>query len=157
MAFSLGSLTSCGGRLGGGADVGQAAPSFKLKDLDGREIALEQFRGKIVLIDFWATWCGPCRMTMPVVEKLSKEYPDDLVLLAVNLQESVGEVRQYLEQQGLQSQVLLDEGGDVSIAYGADAIPMQFLIDRDGVVRNVLTGFSPSMASKLRSQIEQLR
>ena len=72
---------------GAAVQIGQAAPQFKLPDLKGREFALDQYRGKIVLLDFWATWCGPCRMTMPLLEKLQHEFPDDLTLLAINLQD----------------------------------------------------------------------
>lgn len=157
MAFFLGWSISCGYRPESPVDIGAPAPSFQLEDLNGQKISLEQFRGKIVLLDFWATWCEPCRMTMPVVERLSKEYPNDLVLLAVNLMETPKEIEEYTVEQGLQSKVLLDKNGDVGRIYGAESIPLQFLIDRDGVVRNIQAGFSPSMASKLRSQIEPLR
>ncbi|MDR0842324.1 MAG: TlpA family protein disulfide reductase [Acidobacteriota bacterium] len=155
MVFSFGMLSSCGRQSG--SLIGNPAPSFKLQDVEGQEVSLEQFRGKIVLLDFWATWCEPCRMTMPVVEKLSKEYPDDLVLLAVNLQETRDDVAPYVAEQGIHSRVLLDEQGTVGGAYGTEVIPMQFLIDREGIVRDIKAGFAPSMAAQLRSQIEQLR
>ena len=157
LVFSLGVLSSCVYYPEAAVNIGQMAPSFKLPDLEGGEISLEKFKGKIVLLDFWATWCGPCRMTMPVVEKLSKEYPNDMVLLAVNMHESKNVVEKYAFEQALVSQILLDEEGTVSAAYGARAIPMQFLIDRSGVVRHIQTGYSSRMAAQMRAQIEQLR
>jgi len=157
MAFFLGALSSCVYYSGDIIDIGQPAPPFILSDIDGREISLDEFKGKIVLLDFWATWCSPCQMTMPVVEKLSKEYPNDMVLLAVNLQEPKGVVEKYAFEQALISQILLDEQGTVSAAYGAKAIPMQFLIDRSGIVRHIQTGYNSRMASQMRAQIEQLR
>jgi thiol-disulfide isomerase/thioredoxin len=138
-------------------NIGQTAPLFKLSDLDGREISLENFKGKIVLLDFWATWCAPCRMTMPVIEKLAKEYPDDMVVLAVNLHESKDAVEKYAFEHAISTQILLDEEGMVSATYGAYAIPMNFLIDRSGVVRHIQTGYGSNMASRMRAQIEQLR
>ena len=153
----MGWSVSCGYRPESLVDIGVSAPSFQLEDLNGQDISLEQFRGKIVLLDFWATWCEPCRMTMPVVERLSREYSNDVVLLAVNLMETQKEVERYVAEEGIQSHVLLDKNGSVGRIYGAESIPMQFLIDRDGIVRNIQMGFSSSMASKLRSQIEPLR
>ena len=138
-------------------EIGSAAPVFKLPDLSGREVSLDQFRGKIVMLDFWATWCGPCRMTMPLVERLQKEYPQNVVLLAINLEETKEVVREYMRQQNLGSQVLLDEQGSVGKTYGTDAIPMQVLIDKTGIVRDIKTGFSPSMVPQLRAEIERLR
>jgi len=155
--FSLGMLASCIYSPEAVVNVGQPAPYFKLPALDGREISLEEFKGKIVLLDFWATWCTPCRMTMPVVEKLSKEYSDDMVLLAVNMQETKDVVERYAFEQAINSQVLLDKEGEVSVTYGAYAIPMQFLIDRSGIVRHIQTGYGPNMASQMRAHIESLR
>ena len=138
-------------------EIGRAAPSFKLPDLNGNQVSLAQYKGKLVMLDFWATWCGPCRMTMPLLENLQKEYPNKMVLLAINLQESPKDVREYVRQQNLNSEVLLDESGSVGETYGTGSIPMQVLIDKEGIVRHIQIGFSPRMTSQLRAQIEQLR
>ena len=155
--FCFGALSSCIYSPEATVNIGHPAPYFKLPDMDGREISLENFNGKIVLLDFWATWCSPCRMTMPVVEKLSKEYPDDMVLLAVNLREPKDVVEKYAFEQAINAQILFDEEGTVSATYGAYAIPMQFLIDRSGIVRHIQTGYGANMASRMRAQIESLR
>jgi len=157
LTFFIGMLSSCIYSPETAVNIGQPAPSFKLRDLDGREISLEEYKGKIVLVDFWATWCSPCRMTMPVVENLSREYSDEMVVLAVNLRESKDVIGKYAFEQAISSQILLDKEGTVSTSYGAYAIPMQFLIDRSGIVRHIQTGYSSNMASKMRAQIESLR
>jgi thiol-disulfide isomerase/thioredoxin len=157
LVFCIGAFSSCIYRPEMIVNIGQTAPSFELPDLNGQEISLEEFRGKIVLLDFWATWCALCRTTMPTLERLSKEYPNDVALLAINLQESRDVIERYVIEQALSLQILLDEEGTVGTAYGAYAIPMQFLIDRSGVVRHVQTGYSPNTASQMRAQIEQLR
>ena len=141
-----------------GVQVGQPAPNFKIPDLYGHEISLDQYKGKVVLLDFWATWCGPCRMALPVVERLQKEFPSTLILLAINLQDRKEEITDFIYKLGLTSQVLMDENGSVGQAYGAASIPMEVLIDKQGVVRFVQMGFDPrSTISRLRAEIEQLR
>jgi thiol-disulfide isomerase/thioredoxin len=154
LALSL-LISGCGRRET--LEVGKLAPQFSLPDLDGKQISLEQYKGKVVLLDFWATWCGPCRMTMPVLEKLQKEYTDSLVLLAINLQEPRDQVRNYMQQQGLKSHVVLDEKGSLGEVYGTEAIPMQVLIDKEGIVRDVKTGFSPRLEQQLRQRIQQYK
>jgi thiol-disulfide isomerase/thioredoxin len=138
-------------------EVGSPAPNFKLRNLEGREITLDQFKGKVVLLDFWATWCGPCRMTMPLVERLQKEFPNNMVLLAINLQESASVVKDYVREQGINSEVLLDEDGAVGSAYGAEAIPLQVLIDKEGKLRRVQTGIGPGTINQLRAEIQRLQ
>ncbi len=137
-------------------EIDRTAPGFKLPDLKGREFSLDQYKGKVVLLDFWATWCSPCRMTMPLLEKLQEEYRGNVALLAINLQEPKDIVRDYVRRQNLSSQVLLDEEGTVAEVYGARSIPMQILIDRKGIVRYVQLGFNPRMAAQLRAEIEKL-
>jgi thiol-disulfide isomerase/thioredoxin len=93
---------------------------------------------------------------MPLLENLQKEYPNDLVLLAVNLQEPIDEVRRYVDAQRIRSRVLLDQEGRVGSTYGSESIPMQVLIDQKGIVRDVQVGFSPSMGSRLRGEVQKL-
>jgi thiol-disulfide isomerase/thioredoxin len=138
-------------------EIGRPAPGFTLSDLEGKKVSLAQFKGKVVILDFWATWCGPCRMTMPLMENLQKEYPTTMVLLAINLQEAGTDVKEYMRLQNLHPLVLLDEEGTVGQAYGAEAIPMQVLIDKEGIIRDVMTGFNPKMIARIRSEIEKLR
>ena len=149
---------SCGSSRNAESSIepGREAPAFELPDLGGSSVSLQQFQGKIVLLDFWATWCGPCRMSMPLLEDLQREYPNDLVLLAVNLQEEPDEVRRYVRQQRLSSRVLLDQEGKVGSAYGSESIPMQVLIDQKGVIRHIELGFSPSLGARLRGEIHRL-
>jgi thiol-disulfide isomerase/thioredoxin len=140
----------------GSAELDQPAPPFILADLNGNEISLDQYRGKVVMLDFWATWCGPCRMTMPILEKLQKEYPDDLTLLAINILESPELVRPYVRKQNIKSMVLLDQKGSVSAAYGSNSIPMHVLIDRQGIIRHVQVGYGTNMEAQLREEINKL-
>jgi thiol-disulfide isomerase/thioredoxin len=138
-------------------EIGKAAPPFKLRNLTGGQVSLDQFKGKVVLLDFWATWCGPCRISMPLLENLQKEYGDRLALIAINLQDPDNVVRDYVRAQNLHSIVLLDESGSVGESYGTDAIPMQVLIDREGIVRDIKTGVTPNTISQLRAEIDQLQ
>jgi thiol-disulfide isomerase/thioredoxin len=139
-----------------GALVGRAAPQFTLKDLDGRDVSLQQYRGKIVMLDFWATWCGPCRVSMPILEKIRDQYAGKLVLLAVNLQESKDVVKEYVLSQNLGSKVLLDRDASVGGLYGVIGIPTQVLIDQEGTVKFMESGVGPGMDSKIRAEINKL-
>ncbi len=148
-------LLKCSGRQTG-VLVGQEAPGFRLPAMDGRQVSLSDFRGKVVLLDFWATWCGPCRLSMPQLESLQQEYAQNMVLLAINLQESPETVRGYAHSRNLKSLVLLDSEGTVGSTYKSRSIPMQVLIDQEGVVRHVQIGYSSSMGQQLREEINKL-
>jgi peroxiredoxin len=111
------------------------APSFTLKDLNGKEVKLEDHRGKIVFLNFWATWCRPCRTEMPSMEKLYTEFRDrDFIMLAVDLQEGTRKVRAFKEKFKLNFPILLDSDGSVGSEYGVRSIPTTYLIDREGYV-----------------------
>jgi thiol-disulfide isomerase/thioredoxin len=140
------------------ASIGKPAPSFKLPDLKGNIISLDQYKGKIVLLDFWATWCNPCRMTMPLMEKLQKEYSESVVLLAINLQEPEEDVRNFAYQQNIHSQILLDAKGSLGDPYQIGSIPMFVLIDKTGIVRRIEPGFNPTTTiEEFRAEIEKMR
>jgi peroxiredoxin len=111
------------------------APSFTLKDLNGEEVKLEDHRGKIVFLNFWATWCPPCRDEMPSMEKLYTEFKDrDFTMLAVDLREGTKKVRAFKERFKLNFPILLDYDGRVGLRYGVRSIPTTYLIDREGYV-----------------------
>jgi len=118
----------------GASLVGKPAGDFKLKDLDGNEVTLSELRGKVVLIDFWATWCAPCREELPSIAKLSAAYHDkDVVVLGIN-DEDRATVKHYLEKQGLALTVLMDSGQKVHGQYGCHALPTVVIVNRDGAV-----------------------
>lgn len=140
------------------AEVGRAAPDFTLRDLGGQEVSLDQFKGKIVLLDFWATWCGPCRLVMPLLERMQKEYSDTMIQLAINVMEPNGMVEEYVREQGIHALILMDQDGSVSVSYGAIGIPTQVLIDREGIVRFIQEGFDPTVGlAPLRKEIDKIR
>ena len=117
---------------------GTRSIDFVLKDLNGKEISLSSFKGKVVLLNFWATWCPPCRAEMPSMERLYRRFKDkDLVILAVDLREEAKIVRKFVAGQKLSFPVLLDSDGRVGAIYGAQSIPLSYLVGRDG---NVLAG-----------------
>jgi thiol-disulfide isomerase/thioredoxin len=140
----------------GPAEVGRTAPNFTVPDLSGRKVSLDQYRGRVVILDFWATWCGPCRMSMPVLEQLQQQYSKNLALLAINIEEPPELVKNYVQRQKISSTVLLDQDGKIGRTYHSDSIPMQVLIDKDGVIRHIQVGYSPGMATQLRDEINKL-
>jgi len=118
-----------------------AAPSFTLKDLNGKEVKLEDHRGKIVFLNFWATWCPPCREEMPSMEKLYTEFKDrDFTMLAVDLGEETGKVRAFKERFRLSFPILLDTDSRVGLRFGVWSIPTTYLIDREGHIIGVALG-----------------
>ncbi len=109
------------------------APEFTLKDLNGREVSLKDHRGKIVFLNFWATWCPPCRDEMPSMEKLYNEFRnEDFVILAIDLQESERRVKAFRDEFKLNFPILLDSDGMIGLAYGVRSIPTTYLVDREG-------------------------
>jgi len=111
------------------------APGFSLPDLTGTKIQLKDFRGKLIFLNFFATWCGPCREEMPGIDRLFRTHRDNgFVVLAVNLHESARTVRPFVQELKLSFPTVLDADGSVSREYGVRALPVSFLIGRDGTI-----------------------
>lgn len=122
--------------------VGDMAPNFQLRDLDGKMVSLSQFRGKVVLLNFWATWCGPCREEMPSMEQLYRNVPrKDFEILAVSTDpQGIVVTRPFQQEMGLTFPILHDPDMRIGLSYGARSLPMSFMIDRQGVVRLKIFG-----------------
>lgn len=126
--------------------IGKPAPEFTLKDIDGREITLASLRGKPVLLDFWATWCEPCRESMPHVQALYDQFKEKgLIVLGIDTDEPAEKARNYFADQKYSFANLLGSGSNVIKNYGAEAIPRVVLIGKDRVVRYVHSGWGSGM------------
>jgi cytochrome c biogenesis protein CcmG/thiol:disulfide interchange protein DsbE len=129
----------------------EEAPEFALQTVDGRPVKLSDYRGQVVLLNTWATWCPPCRAEMPDLEAYYRDHQDDgFVVLAINSQESVDTVTGFLGDHGFTFPVLLDPDGVVMSSYEIRGLPTSFFIDRDGMVRGVWSGqLSPARLKEL--------
>lgn len=111
------------------------APDFTLNDLKGNQVTLKDHRGRIVFLNFWATWCPPCRREMPSMERLYKQLKDrDFTMLAVDMQESEKLVKAFISEFSLSFPALLDLNGDISSLYGIRGLPTTYIIDREGMI-----------------------
>ncbi len=119
-----------------GSQAGNLAPDFQLQDLDANTVSLSDWRGSPVMLNFWATWCPPCRHEMPFIQKIFEEYQDKgLVILTIDLRETPSKVRQFTQSNKYSFPVLLDTKGDVAEMYDITAIPTTFFIDREGIIQ----------------------
>jgi thiol-disulfide isomerase/thioredoxin len=109
------------------------APDFALEDISGKLTSLKSLKGRVIFLNFWATWCVPCRQEMPAMERLHRDFKEKgLVILAVNFRETQEEIRPFLNELGLTFTVLLDGEGRVSEEYGAWSLPLSYIINRNG-------------------------
>ncbi len=137
--------------------VGKPAPDFALELVGGKKFHLADSKGKVVVLDFWATWCGPCLQAMPQVERATADFKDqDVRLVAVNLQETAAQVTALLDRQKLNVTVALDRDGAVADQYKAVAIPQTVIIDRDGKVARLFVGGGPHFDDQLRQALKSV-
>jgi peroxiredoxin len=122
-----------------GFQIGQKAPDFELKTLTGETTRLSAYKGKKVMLNFWATWCPPCKAEMPEMEQFYKQGNKDVVILAVNI-DSQNDVKGFADKNGITFPILLDTDGKVNSTYQILSIPTTYFIDRNGVIQNKYTG-----------------
>ena len=136
---------------------GQAAPDFVLRSATGENLRLSEYRGDVVLINFWATWCGPCRQEMPLLDDLYGRYERvGFNLLGVNIDEDSRRAMQMVQELGVNFPVLFDENKAVSKLYEVEAMPVTILVDREGIVRHVHHGYKPGYEEKYLTEIRSL-
>jgi peroxiredoxin len=124
-----------------GNRIGDTAPDFALKTTDNRDIKLSDYRGKNIILNFWASWCGPCRYEMPALETIHEKWSKaDVVVLAVNVQDGYENARLYAKTNGLTFTIPVDIPGKVAEQYGARGLPTSFIIDSEGVIKSIKIG-----------------
>jgi peroxiredoxin len=141
-----------------GVKLGELAPDFQLRDLNDRLVTLSDLRGKVVLLNFWATWCGPCRVEMPTMEQLYRTFSrKDFEILAVSIDvQGVAITRPFQQEYHLTFPILHDADYRVGLTYGARTLPMTFLVDRQGVVRHRIFGVRDWGTSEAQQLVQML-
>ncbi|NVJ49537.1 MAG: TlpA family protein disulfide reductase [Gammaproteobacteria bacterium] len=126
------------------SEMKKPAPDFTLKSMTGENVKLSELRGNVVMINFWASWCGPCRQEMPLLDEFYKKYKKlGFVLLGVNVEEDSSKAAGYLKEVPVSFPILYDNTNSVSKLYDVDAMPSTVLVDREGNVRFLHRGYKP--------------
>ncbi|MEE8045656.1 MAG: TlpA disulfide reductase family protein [Dehalococcoidia bacterium] len=135
----------------------EEAPDFTLKSLEGSNLRLEEYRGQVVLINFWASWCGPCRQEMPVLDRLHHRYEDTgFAVLGINVEGDSGSAQEIVDKTNVTFPILLDDGQKVSELYSLEAMPSTVVVDRDGVIRYIHRGYKPGDEVKYVEVVKEL-
>lgn len=139
-------------------EAGDKAPDFSAPSLDGKgNVSLAQYRGKVVYLDFWASWCAPCLKAIPEIEAMRKELAGkNFQVVAVNLDQQTKKALRFLEKHPVGYPSASDPKGRLPKQFGVDTMPTSYLIDGDGVIRHVHRGFQRGDGAKLRAEIEKL-
>lgn len=138
--------------------TGQTAPTFTLPSLTtNQSISLNQYRGKIVLVDFWASWCIPCRASFPAYDRLQKKFQSKgFVVLAISVDKNIDAAKRFINKYPTSFQKLHDPNGRVASQYGPPTMPSAYLIDKQGRVVKVIPGFVSSHEQELSTLIQRL-
>jgi len=139
--------------------VGNTAPFFAVMDIDGKKVSLADFSGKVVILDFWATWCAPCRTSTRELEKLHEKYKDrDVVILGISLDEGMSaaeRVKEFTGKNGLTYRMLVNDGR-MSKAFAVRNIPAMFILDKQQRIIKIYPGYLPGLNSMIENEIEEL-
>ncbi len=137
--------------------ISENAPDFTLKTLEGSNLRLEEHRGEVLLINFWASWCGPCRQEMPILDRLHERYEDTgFAVWGVNVEGEEAPAQKLVDKTKVTFPVLIDEGQAVSELYDLEAMPSTVVVDRDGVVRYIHRGYKPGDEAKYVEVVKKL-
>jgi peroxiredoxin len=150
-------LAVCAGLSGGAASPTAAAPDFTLRTADGRNLRLQELRGQVVMVNFWASWCAPCRVEMPHLNKLSDKYrASGFTLLGVNVDDDPRNAMNAAARMGVKFPVLLDADKRVVKMYDVATMPSTVLIDRDGRMRYLHRGYREGYEATYDKQVREL-
>jgi peroxiredoxin len=137
--------------------VGQKAIDFTLKTFDGKPVSLKQMRGKVILLDFWATWCPPCREELPFLDILQETFgTQGFVVLAINIDNDPENAREFLRVHDIELDPLWDEQKKIVARYDIEQMPTTMIIDKSGTVRRVFSGFEAEQYLEYKKEIQKL-
>jgi peroxiredoxin len=137
--------------------VGQASPDFTLPSSTGKNIRLQELRGQVVLINFWASWCGPCRQEMPLLEDIYKKYSKlGFTILGINVEQDSSKAATYLRDVPVSFPILFDTQNTLSKLYDVNAMPTTVIVDRNGKIRYIHAGYKPGYEETYKKQIKDL-
>lgn len=137
--------------------VESMAPDFTLKSRSGENMKLSEFRGDVVMINFWASWCAPCRQEMPLLEDMYKKYNElGFTLLGVNVEEDSSKANDLLREIPVSFPILFDDKNEISKLYKVVAMPSTIMVDRDGKIRYIHRGYLPGYEEEYVKQIKEL-
>jgi peroxiredoxin len=154
LAVLIGGLVTC---LAFAGSLSGPAPQFSLQSRDGDKVALSDLKGQVVMINFWATWCGPCRQEMPHLEALHQRYSNlGFTLLGVNVEDNPEGATKFLQETSVSFPILFDPKNEVSKLYKVVAMPSTVLVGRDGSMRFIHHGYKPGYEGEYQTQIRAL-
>ena len=140
--------------------AGESAPDFSLRDINGKTVTLSSYKGKVVLVNFWATWCGPCKLEMPHLDKMDRELQSrgfEVISISTDDARAASKVKPLIKRGGYGFTVLLDKDTTVVSQYNpAKTLPYNVLIDRSGKIAQVYQGYNPGDEVELRAAVEAL-
>lgn len=140
----------------GEVEIGMEAPDFEVELLSGESVRLSDYKGKIVLLNFWATWCGLCVAEMPEIQEISEVYSDDVVVLAVNNGERKDTVEKFIDKNSFTFLVGTDESLGVAKKYPTDGIPYTVMVDKEGIISAIHLGGGEGMYSVFEEDIKNI-
>ncbi len=155
IAFTLGLSTSSAQAL----EKGEVAPDFSLPSLSSAQqmTNLSQYRGKVIYLDFWASWCAPCRTSFPLLETLYRQYKDQgFMIVAVNMDENPKAAHRFLKTYPASFDILRDAEGQWADRYGIETMPTSFIIDKKGVIRHIHNGFAKADIADIETTVKHL-
>ena len=163
--IALATLGACGGAMGGGGaksgsaseQVGAPAPDFSLAPVDGGSpVGPKSYAGKVVIVDFWATWCAPCRQSFPVYQRLLEKFPGQIAVVGVSVDDAPDGIAKFKAETCVRFPLVWDQGQAVAGSYKPGTMPTSFVIDRSGIVQAIHEGFHQGDEEALEQQIRSL-
>lgn len=141
----------------GALDAGAKMPEIGLTDLSGKPVNAASLAGKVVIVDFWATWCAPCKEELPILQKLYKKYgAQGLVIVGVSVDKDASNIQSFVKKLGLSFPVVHDANHQVSGRYQPPRMPSSYIVDRKGIVKYVHGGFRADDAAVIEKQVQEL-